>query len=36
MPIIRKEAKDTLTAVEMDRGDLLEFTLKLSDIGSKQ
>ena len=26
MPIIRKRAKDTLTAVEMDEGDVLEFT----------
>jgi hypothetical protein len=28
MPIIRKRAKDTLTAVEMDRGDVLEFALR--------
>ena len=27
MPKIRKAAKDTLAAVEMDRGDVLEFTL---------
>ena len=27
MPLVRKRAKDTLTAVELDRGDVLEFTL---------
>lgn len=27
MPTIRKRARDTLTAVEMDRGDVLEFSL---------
>ncbi len=32
MSIIRKEAKDTLTAVEMDRGDVLEFTLKSGSV----
>lgn len=32
MPKIRKRAKDTLTAVEMNRGDILEFTLCGGDI----
>jgi hypothetical protein len=32
MPILRKRAKDTLTAVEMDRGDVLKFTLTSGEV----
>jgi hypothetical protein len=32
MPILRKRTKDTLTAVEMDRGDVLEFALTSGEV----
>jgi hypothetical protein len=32
MPILKKRAKDTLTAVEMDRGETLEFTLRSAEV----
>ncbi len=32
MPILRKRAKDTLAAVEMDRGDVLEYALTSGDV----
>jgi len=32
MPILRRHARDTLTAVEMDGGDLLEFTLANGEV----
>ena len=32
MPLMRKQAKDTLTAVELDRGDVLEFTLMSGQV----